>query len=941
MTFALPTLLAAIEALPPTLESARGSLVDSPGMIALLAIVAVSAIVFWWRIYRRDTSAISPGYGWLLFALRLGVLVALGLYFVRFEQRVDRREQFDSRAIVLVDTSLSMARVDEDLKSTTGSLARWQQVASQLTDGQLLERLGQVHDVYVYTFDEKDSPSLAAVYDKRAIAASLGDDSSSDSQSESAPAQQQLAQRVREIAESTPDALWWLLAATLAAAWVLAMVWLGRSGRVRKMPALDWLYAVVGTCAPAAGIIALILLVYSQRNAIDEEAASLIQSESSTHTSAEHPDGQPSGATSRFATLSDSLSPKGAATRLGDALGQILAEQRSHPLSGIVVFTDGGQNQGENPLTVAKDAKGASIPIHVVGLGSDRRRSSVRIADFAAPARVFPDDQFDVTATVQATNLKDRPVAVSLYTKAAATDASTSPTETHVVTERVVLGNDGEAKPVKFVLPALPVGTYSYVVRLESLADDDDPRDNEAAASVEVVAQQMRVLLVASGPNRDYQYARNLFFRDKTISVDVLLATAPPGPGISQDADAILGEFPRSRDEIDKYDAIIAFDVDWTSLDATQTETLVDWVDRRLGGLVVAAGPVKTIKLTTESGANESLARIRQLYPVTFARRGVALASDTEKFRSTEAWRVELTRDGLEAPFLRLEDDASANAAAWESFEGVFGYFPVQGAKAGARTYAHYGTPDATKGPPVYIAGQFYGAGRVVYIGSGETWRLREVDDAYFERFWTKLIRFVAEGRLLRGSRRGALLVENRRVTLGERVEIRAMLQTAERDPLVADRVELQFIRPSGAAESITLLPDAATPGVFRGDFLAAEQGVYRLELEAPGAPYELVTETIRSVEPDLEAEHARRDDALLAELASSTGGKYLIGAGGPSALGTTSAIVGELRDATRYLRVRGAASATWDRLWATTLLGVICGLLFTEWTLRRLAKLA
>jgi hypothetical protein len=141
--------------------------------------------------------------------------------------------------------------------------------------------------------------------------------------------------------------------------------------------------------------------------------------------------------------------------------------------------------------------------------------------------------------------------------------------------------------------------------------------------------------------------------------------------------------------------------------------------------------------------------------------------------------------------------------------------------------------------------------------------------------------------------------------------------------------------------QTVTLLPDGTTPGIYRADFVAAQQGVYRLELEAPGTPYELVAETIRVLEPDLEAEHARRDDALLSAIATGTGGKYLIGASGPAAYGTTSAIVGELRDATRYLRVRGAASVEWDRLWAMTLLGVICGLLFTEWTLRRLAKLA
>ncbi len=959
-------LLAAVEALPPTLESARQSLVESPWSLVLAAVAGAAALVYWWWLYRRDAAAVSPGYGWLLLSLRLGVLVALGLYFARFEQRVDRREQFDSRAVVLVDTSLSMARVDADL-AESGSRPRWQLVASQLTDGGLIDRLREKHQVYVYTFDEKETPTLAAVFDKSGEAtgneagmqagdpaASNADDLSTDdlltdglltdglltSASDAAP-HVRLLDTLDELSRATPQGLWWLLGVTIAAAWLLAAVWLVRSQRVRTMAALDWLWALLGTVAPAAGVVALILLAHSQRDAIEDEAA-VVLTQPDAPASAASSESASSSAASPLASLGEQLRPQGVATRLGDALAHVLAEQRSHPLSGVVAFTDGGQNAGEAPLTVVSDAKGASIPIHVVGLGSDRRRSSVRIGDFAAPARVFPDDQFDVTATVQATNLEDRPIAVSLYQKSTdASDSNVTTVETHVATERVLLGGDGEAKPVKFVLPPLPVGTYTYVVRLQKLDDDDDVRDNEAQAAVEVVAQQMRVLLAASGPSRDYQFARNLFYRDKTVSVDALLATAPPGPGISQDADAILGEFPRTREELDKYDAVIAFDLDWTELDATQVETLVEWVDRRLGGLVVVAGPVHTVKLTTEGRAAQSLARIRELYPVIFSRRGVALASDAEKFRSTTPWRVELTRDGLESPFLRLEDDVRASAAVWETFAGVFGYFPVQGAKAGARTYAHYGTPDAAKGPPVYIAGQFYGAGRVVYLGSGETWRLRSIDVAYFDRFWTKLTRFVAEGRLLRGTRRGTLLLDSRRVTLGQRVEVRAMLQTAERDPLVVDRVMLQCSQPDGAAFSVPLLPDGATPGVYRGDFLAAQQGVYRLEMESPGAPFELVVETIRVLEPDLEAEHARRDDALLSALAASTGGKYFVGAGGATAPSTSSALAGELRDATRYLRVRGAASATWDRLWATTLLGVICGLLFTEWALRRLAKLA
>src|SRR5688500_11641402 len=83
--------------------------------------------------------------------------------------------------------------------------------------------------------------------------------------------------------------------------------------------------------------------------------------------------------------------------------------------------------------------------------------------------------------------------------------------------------------------------------------------------------------LFAGGPSREYQYLRNQFRRDSGTIVDVLLQTAKPGPGISQDANEILGEFPRTGQDLAKYDAIVAFDPDWRELDATQADLLEDW----------------------------------------------------------------------------------------------------------------------------------------------------------------------------------------------------------------------------------------------------------------------------------------------------------------------------------------------------------------------------
>jgi hypothetical protein len=43
-----------------------------------------------------------------------------------------------------------------------------------------------------------------------------------------------------------------------------------------------------------------------------------------------------------------------------------------------------------------------------------------------------------------------------------------------------------------------------------------------------------------------------------------------------------------------------------------------------------------------------------------------------------------------------------------------------------------------------YLVTMRYGKGRTVYLGSGETWRLRQFRASFHERFWTQLTRYAA-----------------------------------------------------------------------------------------------------------------------------------------------------------------------------------------------------
>ncbi len=627
------------------------------------------------------------------------------------------------------------------------------------------------------------------------------------------------------------------------------------------------------------------------------------------------------------------LQPRGTQTRLGQALAEQLRLYRDAPLAGVVVISDGAQNAGVEPSAAVEAAKEAKVPFYTVGVGSSEAQKNVALRDLVVPTRAFPGDTLNVTGYLQADGYAGRSVEVVLTRRSAEDSAAVG---MPVDSQRVALAAAGEMLPVSFDLEPGEAGTFVYRLSVKAPPDDGNPRDNEREAEVVVVDRQTRVLLFASGPTRDYRYLRNQLRRDKTMIVDVLLQTAQPG--ISQDANEILDHFPSSAEELYQYDCIVAFDPDWTELAADQVELLEKWVSEEAGGLVAVAGPIQTAKWTRSTEHD----KLRDLYPVAFQQRLTLL--DDGQYGGETAWPLAFERAGREAKFLWLADSAEESEAAWDSFSGVYGYYAVKGEKPGATVYARFSDPEAglSSHRPVYMASHFYGAGQVFYVGSGELWRLRSVDPAYFEVLYTKLVRNVSQGRLLRGSSRGSLLVERDRYELGETVVLRARLADARHEPLSIESVSAQVLRPDGTAEPVKLTAETDRPGMYAGQVTVLQEGTYQVALSLPDVPEEPLTRYLQVRVPDLERTHAERNEPLLASLADETGGIYyqqldaaIRGNGGLKPLGQVIPSRAEVK------LIKGAPDHDFARAQMQWLLALIAGSLFVEWIVRRLNRLA
>jgi hypothetical protein len=427
--------------------------------------------------------------------------------------------------------------------------------------------------------------------------------------------------------------------------------------------------------------------------------------------------------------------------------------------------------------------------------------------------------------------------------------------------------------------------------------------------------------------------------------VDVWLQTVTPDdlPSVSQESDDLLAAFPPrfpERPISDRlppgdrspktYDVVIAFDTDWSALTKENHEALAKWIERQRGGLILMAGDVFTPLLADATG---DVAKIRDLYPVLLSNRFLLEMADAEANRP---FPPEFTESGRAAGFLQLADDPSAAAKLWESFEGVYRAFPTRGAKDLTEVYATFSDPRAAgEGPPVLLASQQFGGGRVLYIGSPETWRLRELGETAFNTFWVKAIREVGQGRLRQGDGPGIFLLDRETYLIGESVRVRVQLNSAQGDPLVAKGVTLFVTDPTGRA----LLPagkelgsDPAQPGHYTSNFRASLPGRYQVKVTVPGAEQALTT-TIEVTMPQLEQLNPQQNRALLARIADETGGRYFTleeaATGLPQFFSTSAAQSVPVDERLRTL---------WDRLW---LLYLMVGLLSVEWLTRKLLKLA
>ncbi|HVW02169.1 MAG TPA: hypothetical protein VHB77_17590, partial [Planctomycetaceae bacterium] len=870
-----------------------------PVLVFLAVVLAVGFI------YRADTKQL--GWGWKLWLVGLRVLVIAALLVVALDLqiRTETRITRPSRLDVLVDTSLSMSFPDKSAagESAPGSASRSQAVENLLADSPLLRDLRQTHEVRIFTFDSKLT--------------------SHDLLPRFGSAQVSLDKPTAPVIPSTQTELPTAMNVALAGG-ALAVLLAAAGGvlMLRRVQAASVL--VVAGCLVGIGVGALAFWVNDQH---EQYALKLKEWEQSRQQKPEKTAVAQEDTTKAGPNWHEILAPRGLETRMGESVTEALRDTAGETLSGLLVIGDGGNNAGYDVTTAHDKALATKPPMRIVtlGVGSPERPINLQIATVQAPTHVHKGDGFAITAYVQGQGLIGNPIQVELLSKLDGEEGQ----PTVIESKEVSLLEDGIPVAVSFDYQPTEAGKRMFNIRAKPTraVRELTTVDNEKALPpVDITERKTKVLIVAGGPMRDYQFVRNLLHRDAGIEVDVWLQTG--GPGISQEAHKLLAEFPSAREELFEYDVVIAFDPNWRLIAPESRDMLAEWVFQQAGGLILVAGEVDTPDIPS---VNEGMKTVQALYPVVLR----PTLEFEFKHEYLQPWPIEFTREGAEAEFLQLTADPASSAQVWKEFTGMYRCYPTAGPKAGATVYAYLSDPQSADeyGKPIVIAEQFYGAGRSVYLGCAEFWRLRAMGENYYDQLWIKLVREAGQGRLLRGTNRGVLLLERSTYPLGSTVQVRAKILDPQFHDYTGDHVTLEVYDPSGRpfVPAIRLDADKTRPGQFQGAFPANLPGRYRLELPIPESK-DVVPGYVQVELPNLEFDHPEQDVGVLQRLATTElGGKYLT-------LSEADQIPALFPDRSTTKSQFDVPRSVWDMQWVMYLLVAILGL---EWLTRKLLKLA
>ncbi len=577
------------------------------------------------------------------------------------------------------------------------------------------------------------------------------------------------------------------------------------------------------------------------------------------------------------------LQSQGEVTDLARALEFARRQAQVHPISAVILVTDGAHAPGPNrppengavsdPLQASALLQNAGIPVYTVGVGSEIKQD-VQLTKVSVKKSVVEDDFVEMTALIMTKQPGDRRVTLQLLE------------DDRLVKTREVALNKKYTK-VHFSFKPTRKGFLKYSASITPLPDELITTNNSRSFLVKNEERVAKILYIEDLHPSEFKFIKRALDLDKTVQLVSMVRTGPEKfyrQGISHPKELADG-FPTTARDLFEYKALIIGSIDASFFSKRQIRLIREFVSKRGGGLLMLGGP----RAFTNGGWDKT--GIVELLPVELISSKELDATDSHLRYSP--FKLKLTPEGLRSPMLQLALDPEENRMLWESMPDLRSYNALGRPKPGATVLAVHPLSQPDR-PKVIMAQQRYGRGRTMVLATSTTWRWQmrlPSDDMRHEKFWRQIARWLA----LSAPSPVEVTLDKDTFRPGEPVAFHISVLDSSFEPVKKAQVSVEFTLPPGVGPAATpardadpptgrvrtldVLPDVSKPGLYRAQFRPEDEGLYEVEvlvhdergkyLGSSSTAFLVESEDREFTRPDLH-------ESLLRRMAEMTGGQYV-----------------------------------------------------------------
>lgn len=550
----------------------------------------------------------------------------------------------------------------------------------------------------------------------------------------------------------------------------------------------------------------------------------------------------------------EELTFMGGQSQIGRALDQARAELAGVPLSALVLVTDGADRAEADLNASLLGLRTASVPVYTVGVGREEFRRDIEVRRTSTPRSVLKGTSLVVDVVIAQTGFAGQRVPLVVEDEGQI-----------VASQEVELPLDGTPAAVRVHFTAKEPGFRRFRFRVPVQDQELVRENNQQEALLDVRDGPHKILYLEGEPRWEVKFMRMAVQNDPQIQIVLLQRSAENKfyrLGVDSASELASG-FPRTREELFSYRAIVLGSVEAGFFSREQLQLIADFVSERGGSLLVLGGR----RSFSEGGyAGTPLADV---LPVELDGR-----SDASYFNEVS---LRPTRWGEGHAALQLSENPDSSRARWASLPPLTTFNRVTRVKPGATRLLDASGPGVPAGQ-VGLAWQRYGRGVAIAFPVQDSWMWQmhadiPLEDQTHETFWGQMLRWLVNdvpGQM-------AFNASADPAAVGQQVSIRADLRDDAfrtiRDASVTALIEA----PDGSVRELPMEWSAQREGEYRTSFIPEAVGLHRVRVAAMKADSVLATGTmgLSALEDEGEYFGAQMRAPLLRRIADETGGRF------------------------------------------------------------------